>query len=134
MGKINPSSLVSTGYQIALYCYPAVPLAEKKGSAKKNTLGYVEYQAQSTELLLYLQKEILNIHKYTSKNELKLIVKRRFSQFGIRIFEYCNLIFKLNKSILFNYEFVGCNNSFRDNENFYVTLALLNHLHALAEP
>lgn len=100
--------MVNIGYQIALYCYPVVPLVEKEGSSeKKNTLGYVEYQAQSTELLLYPQKEILNIHKYTFKNELKLIVKRHFSQFGIRIFEYCNLIFKLNKSILFNYEFVG---------------------------
>lgn len=37
----------------------------------KNTLECLEYQAQSMELLLYLQKEILNIHKYTSKNELK---------------------------------------------------------------
>lgn len=73
----------------------------------KNTLGCVEYQTQSMELLLYLQKEILNIHKCTSKNELKLIFKRYFSQFGIRKFEYCYLISKLNKSVLFNHEFVG---------------------------
>lgn len=44
MRKINPSSLVNIGYQIALYCYPVVPLVEKEGSSeKKNTLGYVEY-------------------------------------------------------------------------------------------